>query len=212
MRVLWVTVFIFLLDQTTKFLVKGIEIPFLGFQIRGLPLGSSRPIIGDLVRLTYIENPGMAFGIDPGGKLFFSLFTVAASLGIAIYLYRMRTEPLPLRFSLAMILGGACGNLVDRVFYGVLYGEGALFYGRVVDFIDIDFFNVSILGYHLSRWPVFNVADASVSVGVVLLLFVHRVVKEPSSGPLADVGSNQISGDPSILSDSEIDPPPSSQQ
>ena len=73
-----------------------------------------------------------------------------------------------------MILGGAIGNLIDRVFYGVLFGEGSLFYGKVVDFLDVDFFNVNILGVHISRWPVFNVADASVSLGVLMLLIFHR--------------------------------------
>ena len=177
MRIVWVSAVIVVFDQITKFLVKGVSIPFLNIHVEGLSLGSSRQIWGDLVRLTYIENPGMAFGIDIGGKLFFSIFTVIASVGIAVYLYRMRAEAFPFRFALAMILGGACGNLIDRVFYGVLFGDGPLFYGRVVDFIDVDFFNLNILGYHLSRWPVFNIADASVSIGVVLLLFAHRSSK-----------------------------------
>jgi signal peptidase II len=139
-----------------------------------MPYGSSRPILGDLVRLTYIENPGMAFGIDVGGKLYFSIFSIIASIAIVYYLYRTRHERLGFRIALAMILGGAVGNLIDRVFYGVLFDEAPLFYGKVVDFFDVDFFNVTIWGYHLSRWPVFNIADASVTLGVVLLLFTHR--------------------------------------
>jgi signal peptidase II len=87
-----------------------------------------------------------------------------------------------------MILGGAVGNLIDRLFYGVLYGDGPLFYGRVVDFLDVDFFNVNILGYHMSRWPVFNIADSAVTIGVLLLLIFHRSVgKEPENAP-ADPG------------------------
>jgi signal peptidase II len=165
---------IVVVDQITKFMVKGIGIPWLGINIPGVPLGSSRPVFGDLLRITYIENPGMAFGIDIGGKLFFSFFSIVASVGILIYLYRSRNEHLAFRVSLAMILGGAVGNLIDRVFYGVLFDEGPLFYGKVVDFLDADFFNISILGYHMSRWPVFNVADASVTCGVILMLFAHR--------------------------------------
>ena len=183
MRVIWVSIIIVVFDQLTKFMVKGISIPFLNFHLQGLPLGSSRPVWGDFLRLTYIENPGMAFGIDVGGKLFFSVFTIIASVGIAMYLYKTRNESFPFRFSLAMILGGACGNLIDRVFYGVFFGDGSLFYGRVVDFIDVDFFNIAIFGYHLSRWPVFNIADASVSVGVILLLFVHRTSKKTTPAP-----------------------------
>ena len=166
--------FIVLGDQATKLFIKGFSIPALGIQVKGIPLGSSIRVVGDFARLTYIENPGMAFGIDVGGKLFFSLFSVVASVGILLYLYKMRNERLLFRFSLALILGGAIGNLIDRVFYGVLFNDGGLFYGKVVDFIDVDFFNVNILGYHLSRFPIFNVADSSVTIGVLILLIFHR--------------------------------------
>jgi signal peptidase II len=173
-RVLFVTLFVVLGDQTTKLLIKGFSIPALGLHVPGIPIGSSIPVLGDFARLTYIENPGMAFGIDVGGKLFFSLFSVIASIGILLYLYKMRNERLLFRFSLALILGGAVGNLIDRVFYGVLFNDGRLFYGKVVDFIDVDFFNVNIFGYHLSRFPIFNVADSSVTIGVLILLIFHR--------------------------------------
>jgi signal peptidase II len=73
-----------------------------------------------------------------------------------------------------MILGGAVGNLIDRLFYGLLFGYAPLFHGRVVDFFDVDFFDVTIFGYHMSRWAVFNVADACVTIGVILLLLFHR--------------------------------------
>jgi signal peptidase II len=188
-RVLFFTLAIIFSDQFTKLIIKGIDIPFLGIHHIGLPYGTSIPILGDFLRLTYIENPGMAFGIDLGGKLFFSIFSIIASIGIIIYLYKVRKENLAFRISLAMILGGAVGNLIDRVFYGVLFAEKALFYGSVVDFIDVDFFNVNFLGYHMNRWPVFNIADASVTCGVILMLFVHRkiVSEENPSQQLAAV-------------------------
>lgn len=174
MRVLYVTGIIVVLDQITKLLVKGFAIPFLDFYHTGMPLGSSHAILGDFFRLTFIENPGMAFGIDFGGKLFLTLFSIVASAGILYYLYKIREEAFVIRFSLAMILGGAIGNLIDRVFYGVFFGEAPLFYGKVVDFLDVDFFNIDVLGFHISRWPVFNIADASVSMGVIILLIFHR--------------------------------------
>jgi signal peptidase II len=173
-RVLILSVLLVVADQISKLLVKGFTIPALGIHLEGMQYGASRPILGDFFRLTYIENPGMAFGIDLGGKLFFSIFSVVASLAIIIYLYRARGAPLGFRVSLAMILGGAVGNLIDRVFYGVIFGDAPLFYGRVVDFFDVDFFNITIGSYNMSRWPVFNIADASVTVGVLLLLLVHR--------------------------------------
>jgi len=173
-RVLILSAVIVLSDQMTKLMVKGISIPWLGVSLPGMQYGASKPVIGDFFRLTYIENPGMAFGIDVGGKWFFSIFSILASAAILVYLYKGREESLGFRISLSMILGGAIGNLIDRVFYGVLFNEGPLFYGKVVDFFDVDFFNVSIFGYHLSRWPVFNVADAAVTVGGVFLLFSDR--------------------------------------
>lgn len=174
MRVLYATGLIVIVDQVTKLLVKGFTVPLLDFYHAGIPLGASYPILGDFLRLTFIENPGMAFGIDVGGKLFLTVFSIVATIGIFIYLYKIREEAFVIRLSLAMILGGAIGNLIDRVFYGVIFGESSLFYGKVVDFIDVDFFNLEFMGFHLSRWPVFNVADASVSIGVVLLLMFHR--------------------------------------
>jgi signal peptidase II len=174
--VLFVSGIIILCDQVSKLLVKGLHIPSLGISINGMQYGASKPILGQFFRLTYIENPGMAFGIDIGGKLFFSIFSILASIAIIVYLYRARNENLGFRFSLAMILGGAIGNLIDRVLYGVVFDDAPLFYGKVVDFFDLDFFNIDILGYHLSRWPVFNIADASVTIGVILLLFFHRSV------------------------------------
>lgn len=178
MRVLLLSVAIVVIDQVTKLFVRGVSIPLLGIRWEGISLGTSRPILGDFLRLTHVENPGMAFGIDVGGKLFFSVFSLLASIGIVYYLYRARGERLGFRISLAMILGGAAGNLIDRVFYGVLFQHAPLFYGRVIDFLDVDFFDVSILGLHMSRWPVFNAADASVTVGVVLLLLFYRGARE----------------------------------
>lgn len=184
MRVLILSTAIVLADQITKLLVKGFSIPLLGISVRGMQYGVSKPVIGDFVRLTYIENPGMAFGIDLGGKWFFSVFSILASVAILVYLYRAREESLGFRISLALILGGALGNLIDRVFYGVFFSEGPLFYGKVVDFFDVDFFNISVFGYHLSRWPVFNIADAAVTIGVFLLLIFHRstAMEEEAAG------------------------------
>jgi signal peptidase II len=153
--------------------------------------GASRPILGDFFRLTFIENPGMAFGIDLGGKLFFSVVSLLATLGILYYLYRVRTERLGFRVALALVLGGAAGNLIDRAFYGLLFGEGPLFCGKVVDFLDLEFFDISLFGYHLSRWPVFNIADASVTIGVLLLLMFSRTQEGPlpAGSPAAAVAA-----------------------
>ena len=182
MRVLYLTGIVVVLDQAAKLFIKGFDFPLLNLYHAGIALGASYPIFGDFLRLTFIENPGMAFGIDVGGKLFLTIFSIIASIGIFFYLYKIRGEALVIRIALALILGGAIGNLIDRVFYGVVFGEGSLFYGKVVDFIDVDFFNLDVLGFHLNRFPVFNLADSSVSVGVVMLLVFHRRFTEPDPG------------------------------
>lgn len=206
MRVLVLSVCIVIADQITKLLVKGISIPSLGIHHEGMRYGLSRPVFGDFFRLTYIENPGMAFGIDVGGKLFFSIFSIIASGVILFYLYKARSESLGFRLSLALILGGAVGNLIDRVFYGVIFDEGSLFYGKVVDFLDVDFFNITLGSYSMTRWPVFNIADASVTVGVLLMLIFHRHVTANSADDMSRPLSPQpVSGNSSPSSD-----PPSS--
>lgn len=214
MRILFLSLFIVLADQATKLAVKGFSVPFLGVEVRGMGLGASKSIIGDFLKLTYIENPGMAFGIDLGGKTFFSIFSIAASIGILYYLYKARGERLPQRFALAMILGGALGNLIDRVFYGLLFDEAGFFAGRVVDFIDVDFFDLNFFGYHLSRWPVFNIADASVTIGVLLLVLFHRrAVKKQSDRVIVPASTMAQGSDgnpsPASLSNSPANNPPS---
>jgi signal peptidase II len=97
-----------------------------------------------------------------------------ASIGILYYIYRVRHEQFIIRLTLAIILGGAVGNLIDRIFYGVIFGEAPLFYGKVVDFIDVDFFHIDFLSIHMDRFAIFNVADSAVTIGIVLMLLFHR--------------------------------------
>ena len=86
-RVLFLTAFIVIADQISKFMIKGLEVPSLGISLKGMQLGTSIPVIGDFLRITFIENPGMAFGIEVvDGKLFLTLFSIAASIGILLYL------------------------------------------------------------------------------------------------------------------------------
>ena len=174
LRVLYLSLAVIVLDQVTKLLVKGFSLPILNLHHAGMELGSTVPVLGDALRLTYIENPGMAFGLELGSQLVLAICSLAASIGVFYYLVKLRDQRLVVRASFAVILGGAIGNLIDRALYGVFYGEAPLFYGKVVDFID-----VNVL--HLSHFGIFNVADAAVSTGVILLLIFHRsldVVRE----------------------------------
>ncbi len=180
MKVLWVTFSVIIVDQLSKFYIKGINLPSLDIKLTGMYPGESIPVIGNFFKITFIENPGMAFGFDPGSgyKFWISLFSLAASIGLLIYFYSARKKTLSLRIAIAMILGGAIGNLIDRAFYGIIFHYAPLFYGKVVDFLDVDFFDFSILGRSYDRWPIFNIADASVTIGVLILLFFYKQVKK----------------------------------
>jgi len=117
-------------------------------------LYESIPVLGSFFHLTYIENPGIVFGINfDGGSIFFTIAVIIASVVVVGYLWKFRNQEFIYRLSLALILGGAIGNLIDR-----------LIFGKVVDFLD---FNIA--GFH---WPVFNVADSSVTIGMILFLFL----------------------------------------
>jgi len=159
--------FIVILDQFSKVIVKNTMV-----------LYDSIPVLGNFLQLTYIENPGMAFGIQMQNKLLFTVLSVVATLIVLLYMIRLSHERFLFRFSLALILGGAIGNLIDRIIRG-----------RVVDFIDVEFFDISIPsfdlwfihfpGYGLTRWPVFNVADSAVTCGLVVLTLILIFQKDP---------------------------------
>jgi signal peptidase II len=134
-----------ILDQATKLLVQ-----------RAFRLGESLPVLPGVFNLTYVLNPGAAFGLLAGAAPAFRgpFFIAVSVLAIAVICYYharyARGHPLP-TVGLALILGGALGNLIDR-----------LRVGMVIDFLDF------YLGaYH---WPAFNVADSGITVGVGLLL------------------------------------------
>ncbi len=195
MRVLFITLLVVIADQVTKLMVKGLKIESLGINIKGMPYGSSKPLIGDIVKITFIENPGMAFGIDVGPKMFLTLFTIVASLFIFFYIYKHRKDGILIRLSLALILAGAIGNLIDRTFYGVIYNYAPLFNGKVVDFMQVEFWDFTILGRTYTTWPIWNIADASVSAGFLIILFFHnRIFKTHEPVP--------VTGD-----DTQVSPP-----
>jgi len=176
LRVLYFTFGVVFVDQLSKFYIKGINIPFLNISFEGMYYGESISVIGNFFKITFIENPGMAFGLNPGSefKLLISVFSLVASIGLLVYLYIVRKQSLSLRIALAMILGGAIGNLIDRTFYGIIYKYAPIFYGKVVDYFDFDFFNFAIFGRSYDRWPIFNFADVSVTIGVLILILFYK--------------------------------------
>ena len=162
-------------DQFTKLIVKGFDFGFV--KHTGMRFGEAINVIGTFVQFVYVENSGMAFGITFGsGKLFLSIFSIIAGVGLIYYLFKLNGFSVWVRIGITLILAGALGNAVDRVFYGTIFHEGPLFFGRVVDFIQVDIPDIKLGPLYYTHFPVFNVADSCVTCGVVLLLFFHKKI------------------------------------
>ena len=140
---LWLSVLVIILDQASKQVV-----------IASMRLYESIAV-APFFNLTYVQNTGAAFSFlsDAGGwqRWFFSVLALVISIVLAVWLARLKDNETLLAISLALILGGAIGNLIDRVRYGY-----------VIDFLDVY--------YQSWHWPAFNVADSAISLGVVLML------------------------------------------
>jgi signal peptidase II len=137
----WVGVFlgVVFLDQAAKYLASRLLTP-----------RASVEVVEPIFRLTLVRNPGGIFGIVWGGTLFYLFLSFLAIGLVAFYLVKARL--FIYRCSFALILGGALGNLADR-----------LRWGEVVDFLDF--------GLGRYRWPTFNLADSAITIGILLLLF-----------------------------------------
>lgn len=164
-----------LLDQITKLYFKGFYL--FGIHYEGWRLGMSEEIIPGILNFTFVENPGMAWGIEFGwGKIFLSLFSVIASILLAVLINRLKKQHVGIISGFTLIFAGATGNMIDRVFYGVFFGESPLFYGKVVDFVQVNI--PDFLGS--DYFPVFNIADACVTVGVAVLFIFQKHLPEVS--------------------------------
>ncbi|NBB73184.1 MAG: peptidase A8 [Bacteroidetes bacterium] len=186
MRVLWITAVVVGLDQLAKAAV-------LHFMVRQ----QSIPILGDWLKFTFTENPGMAFGIQLGTRGLVTFLALAATLLVIYYMYQVRNGYTPYRASLSLILGGAIGNIIDRVFYGVLLGYDGLFFGKVVDFIHVSLwrgfvpeFVPGLGGAYMELFPIWNVADMAIVLGVVGVLYFqntfHRQLYEEQLAQMED--------------------------
>ncbi|MEE1056912.1 MAG: signal peptidase II [Acutalibacteraceae bacterium] len=130
-------VLIVVIDQLLKLLV-----------VNTIKTGGSVEILGGLVNFQYVENRGMAFGMLKDCRWVFIIFTVIVVVGVIIYMIKTKPQSKFLLTSLALILGGGVGNLIDRIFLGY-----------VVDYIQLSFFS-----------PVCNFADYCITIGTVLLI------------------------------------------
>jgi len=133
------------LDQWTKWLIE-----------RHLPVGTSNEIVRGVLHISHLRNTGVAFGLfadhgASGGAWLLAALGLAAIGIVTVYFRRARRDDVVLLLALALVLGGAAGNLLDRVATGA-----------VTDFVGV------YLGSY--RWPDFNVADSAISIGLVLLV------------------------------------------
>jgi signal peptidase II len=149
-------------DQVTKAVVHG-----------NLALHESRTVIGGLVSITYVRNRGAAFGFLSDADLpyqsaVFSLVSLLALGAIGAYAWRLPSARRLPQAALALIMGGAVGNLIDRALLG-----------SVVDFVDVYW------GRH--HWPAFNLADSSITVGVALLILDILRSPHPAEMPRTEM-------------------------
>ncbi|MCU0373131.1 MAG: signal peptidase II, partial [Ignavibacteria bacterium] len=148
-----------------------------------------------------------------------SIFTIIAAGLITYYIYKNRKESLYLRISLAFILGGALGNLVDRIFYGVIFGYAPIFYGRVVDFMHFNIPDFTIFGRNIYTWPIFNVADVAVTIGFLLIILGYKYIfknkqetehkeSEIAGIPQEGISLNDIDGEKKDITEIELQADP----
>lgn len=131
-------------------------------------LGDSSDILGSVLRFTFVENKGLAFSIKVSNLAIFTGLSFIASGIVLYYLYKYRNEGVSVYLPLALIFGGAVGNIIDRVLFS-----------KVVDFIDV--------GISSYRWPVFNVADSAVSVGLIWFLIVSWMMNKEKKEPEKEI-------------------------
>ena len=148
MGVLFITALIITADQISKSLIKST-----------MTLYDVIPVIPGFFQLNYITNKGLAFGINlPIGISFFSGISLIITCFLVWILWCERKNNLLMRISLALILGGAIGNLIDRILFGEV----------------VDFFDFMIGDFH---WYIFNIADSAVTVGIISMLFYSFLFK-----------------------------------
>ena len=137
MRTLLLALFIVVIDQLSKFYIQA-----------NMVLGMSIPVLQDVFHITYILNPGAAFGLFEHQTMFF-VFIAVCMVVAAIYFYpRIPKQYILLRFGTGLIVGGAMGNVIDRIKTGYV----------------VDFFDFRI-------WPIFNIADVGIVCGVGCIIF-----------------------------------------
>ena len=192
LKISFLIVFVVLLiDQALKIWIKST-----------MMIGEEFPVFGNWFIMHFVENNGMAFGMELAGefgKLFLSVFRIVAVGGIGYYIYKLtqKETPVGLIICVSLVLAGALGNIIDSAFYGLIFDHS---HGQVASFMPegggyatflhgkvVDMFYFPILRGIYPDWlpfvggndflffrPVFNFADSAISVGIFILLIFYR--------------------------------------
>lgn len=182
---------VLLIDQVSKVYIKTT-----------MYIGERITVFHDWFYIHYTENYGMAFGLEFGGetgKIILSLFRIVAVILMLIYLVKLykRNTPMSIMLSLSLIIAGALGNIIDSMFYGLIFSDS---YGQVATFLPegggyasflhgrvVDMLSFPLVEGYLPNWipfmggeyftffsPIFNVADSSITIGVVIILIFQK--------------------------------------
>ena len=146
--ILFIAFFLFLFDQLIKFVV-----------VTNMKLFESIKVINNFFYITYVENEGAAFSILTGQRIFLILIAVVILIVIFNYLRKNKIESKEEKIAFSLIIGGSVGNLIDRIVRGY-----------VIDFLDFKIFRYN--------FPIFNLADTFIVIGVLLLLIITLIRKE----------------------------------
>ncbi|MGE9516019.1 MAG: lipoprotein signal peptidase [Solitalea-like symbiont of Acarus siro] len=175
-KAILLVVIIVFIDQLSKTLVKNYMYP-----------GQYIPIIGNWFKIYFIENPGMAFGMIlkiKYGKLLLTTLRIIFSIVFSIVIRNLieANKSKYIVFSLCLILAGAIGNVIDSIFYGVIYNYAPLMHGMVVDMLYFP-----IIDTYLPDWlpiwggerflffsPIFNFADSSITIGIIIFAILYN--------------------------------------
>ncbi len=125
-------------------------------------------LIAEWLKLTYIENTGIAFGVSLGSQTLLITITVLILAALLLYVVLSKNRKPSFLITFGLILGGGIGNLIDRATVG-----------SVVDFIHVDIYQGYLFGSWVSLWPVFNIADSAITIGACILVFLYNRIFTP---------------------------------